>query len=255
MLVFDPVPPKKATKPTHRETPPAVKEAEVGGRVKVRFIPPKKPETPVAIAAEPATPARPAQQGAQPAVQQAQGASPGSMLVAQRGAQDSPPLKKRKRSPLADVPPPTPIPALRLEQDAAPITLEFVENLGFKLNDQDAVLSIYEGMANKKEVTRLNERLPSPLGDAELNSEEVVQLPHSDSGNLVDWFILATRQTYLAFAAGEVHASYANSFLPGKPRDLFIRKGWVQMVRGNNGAQLVILFKSRMAHHDREVAT
>ena len=124
-----------------------------------------------------------------------------------------------------------------------------------KLSDQDAVLSIYEGMANKKEVTRLNERLPSPLGDAELNSEEVVQLPHSDSGNLVDWFILATRQTYLAFAAGEVHASYANSFLPGKPRDLFIRKGWVQMVRGNNGAQLVILFKSRMAHHDREVAT
>lgn len=247
MLIFDPVHQKAPLQDAAASPPEKSGAKEVaapppkeGPFPKVKVIPPKPQQAPSTPAKTPA----------------ANDTSPGSLKAAMdtSGGTSSPPAKKRKRSPLADPLPAAPPPASRLEEDAAPVTLDFIHSLGFTDYKFDAVLSIYEGIANKKQYKSLSERLPSPLGLQECCSSTTVKLPHTDNGSLEDWFVWTTRESFLAFASHEVQATFADSVLPDTPRDLFIRKGWVQRISAGGGHQIIVLFKSRMAKHDRLVA-
>jgi len=107
----------------------------------------------------------------------------------------------------------------------------------------------------KVKVKALKEKLPSALGSEDCCSDSTVKLPHNDDAqaNLEDWFVFTSRKTYLPFASHEVQASYADSANPDLPKDLFVRKGWVQKILIKGGHQVVVLFKSRIAIHDNLV--
>ena len=128
-----------------------------------------------------------------------------------------------------------------MESEAPFVNAEFLTDLGFNIPTKNSVLSIYEDVG-PGDAAKQAQEIPSPLG----KNKTQFKMAHAEDKDTEDLFNLTVSD---GSYDNDTIFHYEGSYIHETSNKLYAGMRWVQRFSLQNGAYVLVLFKSRIHHY------